>query len=125
MNPKNYKLFFKNIAKEADVHPRLVDDLISFYYGKVRKHLSELEYPRIYLHGLGTFSLRKTKLENSIKRHRDMLGNLEKMTYKGWMKHVPIKKKLDTMEKALETVKRISEEKIEWKEKKRKKQANS
>ena len=35
------------------------------------------------------------------ERNKDILGNLEKMTYKGYDKYVPVKKKLEEMENAL------------------------
>ena len=40
------------------------------------------------------------KLEKSIKRHKDMLGNMEKTTYSGYGKHLPVKEKLEKLEKA-------------------------
>ena len=102
MKPKNHKAFFEEISKEIGVHKDTVDDIITFYYSKIRKNLSELKDTDIYVAGLGTFSIRKRKLEKAIKRNKDILGNLEKMTYKGYDKYVPVKKKLKEMEKALE-----------------------
>tara|TARA_R110000824_G_scaffold233551_1_gene421874 strand:+ start:109 stop:450 length:342 start_codon:yes stop_codon:yes gene_type:complete len=106
----------KGIAEEVGVHPALVERFISFYYSKVRKSLSELEYPRIYLEGLGTFSIRKAKLDKTINRNKDILGNLEKMTFKGYEKHVPVKEKLQKMEKCLDELNAMIEEKIKWKQ---------
>ena len=89
------------MAEEVKVHKDVVDDLVAFYYGKVRKSLSELSDTNISVAGLGTFSLRKSKLEKAIKRQKDILGNLEKMTYKGYEKYVPVKNKINQMETAL------------------------
>ncbi len=108
----------ENIAKEVGVHPALVERFISFYYMKVRKSLSNLEYPKVYLDGLGTFSIRKIKLEKTIKRNQDILGNLEKMTFKGYDKYIPVKEKLHKMEQALNTLEGLIEEKKLWKNKK-------
>ena len=116
MNPKKHKTFIKDIAEEVGVHPELVERFIDFYYGKVRSSLSELTYPKVYLENLGTFSVRKVKLEKVIKRHRDILGNLEKMTYTGYEKHVPVKEKLQDLERTLETLNGLVEEKKNWKE---------
>tara|TARA_R110002020_G_scaffold4711_2_gene20482 strand:+ start:2147 stop:2467 length:321 start_codon:yes stop_codon:yes gene_type:complete len=90
------------VAQEIEVHKDVVDDLVTFYYNKVRKSLSELIDTNVNIAGLGTFSLRKKKLEKAIKRQKDILGNLEKMTYKGYDKYVPVKNKLKQMENALE-----------------------
>ena len=43
MKPKNHKSFFKDVAEECEVHKDVVDDLINFYYAKIRKNLSNLE----------------------------------------------------------------------------------
>ena len=86
MNPKKHKEFKEGIAEEVGVHPQVVDDFISFYYAKLRKKLSQLDYPRINVDGLGTFHLRKNKLENAIKRQKSMLGNIAKRTYNGYAK---------------------------------------
>ena len=101
MKPKNHKFFFGSVASEIGVHKDVVDDIITFYYAKLRKSLSELKDVDINVSGLGTFSIRKKKLEKAIKRNKDILGNLEKMTYKGYDKYVPVKKKLEEMENAL------------------------
>tara|TARA_B110000196_G_C21150518_1_gene669311 strand:- start:2324 stop:2656 length:333 start_codon:yes stop_codon:yes gene_type:complete len=107
----------EGVAKEADVHSDLVKDFVSFYYGKVRKDLSNLEDSKIYLQGLGTFCLRKTKLEKAIKRNRDILGNINKREYKGYEKHIAVKDKLKQMEKALKVIQKEQIERKEWKEK--------
>jgi len=101
LKPKNHKEFFNEVAKEIGVHKDVVDDFITFYYAKVRKNLSNLTDTHINVAGLGTFSLRKKKLEKAIKRNKDILGNLEKMTYKGYEKYIPVKEKIKQMESAL------------------------
>ncbi len=83
----------KDVAKEIGVHKDVVDDFVTFFYAKLRKSLSELKDTNINVSDLGTFSIRKKKLEKAIKRNKDILGNLEKMTYKGYNKYVPVKKK--------------------------------
>tara|TARA_R100001463_G_scaffold117184_2_gene172772 strand:+ start:499 stop:858 length:360 start_codon:yes stop_codon:yes gene_type:complete len=113
LKPKSHKFFFDNVAKEAGVHKDVVDDLVTFYYNKVRKNLSELKDTHINIAGLGTFILRKKRLEKNIKKNKDIIGNLEKMTYKGYDKYVPVKNKLKQMEKALEMLNnKIKQKKI-------------
>ena len=102
MKPKNHKYFYEDVAKEVGVHKEVVDNLIAFYYAKIRKSLSELEDTHVNIASLGTFTLRKSRLEKTIKRNKDILGNLEKMTYKGYEKYVPVKNKIKLMETALE-----------------------
>ncbi len=115
MKPKNPKEFYEDIAKEVEVHKDVVNDFVAFFYAKFRKNLSELKGPKIILPGLGTFAIRKKKLEKAIKRNKDILGNLEKMTYKGYEKFVPVKNKVIEMEKALEGINNNIKEKTKFK----------
>lgn len=115
MRPKSHKQFKEEIAKEVGVHPKVVDDFITFYYARVRKALSTLEYPRIVVDGLGTFFIRKGKLEKAIKRNKSMLGNLRKRTYKGYEKTYAINKKLEEMESAIRIIDKNLENKKEFK----------
>jgi|TARA_A100001391_G_scaffold181510_1_gene147502 nucleoid DNA-binding protein len=112
LNPKKSKQFYKEVAEKADVHKDVVADLVYFFYEKFRDNLSNLTSSKIILPNLGTFSLRKTKLEKAIKRNKDILGNLQKTTYKGYEKSVAVKNKLEQMEKALlELNKKIQQKK--------------
>ena len=115
LNPKSYRKFFKEVADECEVHPDLVDELIRFFYNEIRKNMENLDATRIRLPNLGTFITRKGRLERAIKRHKDMLGNLEKRTFKGYNEHLPIKEKLQLMEKAAERIEKEVELKTKWK----------
>ena len=101
MNPKKSKQFYKEVAEKADVHKDVVADLVYFFYERFRNNLSNLTSNKISLPNLGTFTLRKNKLEKAIKRNKDILGNLQKTTYKGYEKYVAVKFKLEQMEEAL------------------------
>ena len=118
VRPKSHKQFKEKIAEEVGVHPKVVEDFLTFYYAKVRKALSTLEYPRINVDGLGTFFIRKGKLENAIKRNKSMLGNLRKRTYEGYEKTYAINKKLEEMQSALEIINENIENKKEFKKNK-------
>tara|TARA_B100001173_G_C15666469_1_gene411768 strand:+ start:216 stop:584 length:369 start_codon:yes stop_codon:yes gene_type:complete len=115
VRPKSHKQFKQEIAKEVGVHPKVVEDFITFYYSKVRKALSTLEYPRVLVDGLGTFFIRKGKLEKAIKRNKSMLGNLKKRTYKGYEKTYAINQKLEEMESAIRIIDKNIESKKEFK----------
>jgi|TARA_R110000796_G_scaffold65708_4_gene151619 hypothetical protein len=101
VNPKSHKDFKKNIADEVGVHQSVVDDFIAFYYAKVRKDLSNLLFPRINVEGLGTFYLRRSKLDKAIKKNKSILGNLTKRTYVGFAKSEDIQTNIVQMEKAM------------------------
>ena len=116
LNPKSYKDFFKEIAKECGVHENLVGELVRFFYAEVRKNLEDLEHTRILLPNFGTFTLRKGRLDRAIKRHKDMLGNIEKTTYIGYGNHLPVKDKLNKMEKAKIRIDKEITNKKKWKD---------
>lgn len=113
MNPKKPKDFKEGIAEEVGVHQKVVDDFVKFYYSKVRSALSNLEYPRINVEGLGTFVIRKRKLDAQINRHKSILGNIVNTTYNGYEKSVAVKRKIEL----LENMKKMNDERIEAKKK--------
>tara|TARA_R110001592_G_scaffold34089_4_gene117449 strand:+ start:2406 stop:2762 length:357 start_codon:yes stop_codon:yes gene_type:complete len=101
VNPKSHKDFKKKIADEVGVHHAVVDDFLTFYYAKLRNKLSSLSFPRIKVDGLGSFYLRKSKLEKAIKRNKSILGNLAKRTYVGFAKSEDIQINITQMENAM------------------------
>ena len=116
MKPKSHKSFFEQVAKDIGVHKDVVEDMVTFYYSRVRKNLSNLTDTHINVSNLGTFKLRKKRLENNIKRNKDIIGNLEKMTYKDYDKYVPVKNKLQKMEQALSMLNKKLENKKKFKD---------
>ena len=120
MNPKKAKKFEEDIAKEVEVHPQVVEDFIKFYYDLLRKHLSNLTYPKIFVQGLGTFVIRRKKLNSSIQKQKDILGNITKQTYKGYEKMVAVKDKLEKLNNMQAMHDEMLNDKKAWKEKKKK-----
>jgi len=116
MNPKKHKEFKKKIADEIEVHDSVVDDLISFYYARIRGALSNLEDTRVYVDGLGTFSIRKARLEKAIIKNKSYLGNLDKQTYKGYSKSINTKKKITKLEEVLKKIEDTYIKRREFKE---------
>lgn len=118
MNPKKHKEFKKGIAEEVGVHAQVVDDFISFYYAKLRKKLSQLDFPRINVDGLGTFELRKGRLESAIKKNKSMLGNIAKTTYNGYAKSESIIENIKQMTQAFNQMEADALKKKEFKKQK-------
>jgi len=118
LRPKHHKEFKTGIAEKVGVHQDVVDDFITFYYSKLRKSLSNLEYPNVSVFGLGTFTLRKQKLDNAIKKNKSHLGNLVKNTFNGYEKHVVVREKLELFEKAKVKMEELHEERKNFKAKK-------
>lgn len=117
MNPKKHKQFKDGIAEQVGVHPDVVDDFISYYYAQVRKALSNLVHVNVYVENLGTFSLKKNKLEKAIKKNKSILGNLKKTDYKGMEKTHAVNDRLEKQQGALRMLNEAMEEKKKFKEK--------
>jgi nucleoid DNA-binding protein len=115
MKPKSHKIFKEGIAEEIGVHESVVDELVSFYFGKVRNALSSLEDQRVFVEGLGTFAIRKTRVEKAIAKNKSYLGNLEKHTYNGYDKTVATKEKIEVLEKVLEKINASIQERKDFK----------
>ena len=118
MNPKSHKHFKKDIAKDVGVNPSVVEDLISFYFSKVRESLSNIDDIRIYVEKLGTFSVRKARLEKAIIKNKSYLGNLHKHTYNGYQKTIDTKEKIKKFEEVLEKIEDVIERKGQFKKNK-------
>ena len=67
MNPRKPKRIYDNVSEELNVSKDLVEDLVEFYYKDVRRLLTNLEYPRINIDGLGQFVIKPKTIKN-IKR---------------------------------------------------------
>lgn len=118
MNPKKANSLKVDIAKEVGVHEDVVDAFIEFYYEKLRYSLSNLVYPKVYVNNLGTFTIRKSVLEKNIKKQKDILGNLKKLTYNGYEKSVSVQDKIKLYEKALADVNTLQQNKLDFKKNK-------
>jgi hypothetical protein len=118
MIPKSHKMFKEGISDEVKVHQSVVDEFIAFYYKKLRESLSSLEDDDIFVDGLGTFSLRKSRVEKAIIKNKSYLGNLEKITYNGYNKTIIIQEKIDVLEKALAKIQESIDLRQEFKKKK-------
>ncbi len=115
MKPKNHNDFKEGISTEVGVHKEVVDDFITYYYAQVRKALGNLSAVNIYVEGLGTFSMKKNKIEKAIKKNKSILGNLKKRTYNGMEKTHAVNDKLKVQENALKMIEENIQHKREFK----------
>ncbi len=110
MKPKSFKSLKQGIAEEVGVHENVVTDFINFYYRLVRKNLSDLDNPKVYVENLGTFSIMKSKLKKNIERQNNILESTDVNTYKGYEKHVNITAKINKMKQVLDLINEREEE---------------
>jgi len=75
LNPKKAKEFKKDTAEEAGLPEDLVNKFIDFYWARVRKGITGLEYPAILIYNLGTFSVKHWKIPETIEAHKKTIEN--------------------------------------------------
>ena len=97
LNPKSYKDITKKVSKDLELSEELVQDVVNFFYSRVRQNLTKLTSSSILLPGLGTFKLRVSKLQKHIKKNEDILQNLDPTKFEKYGAHKSVKEKLDRL----------------------------
>ena len=65
MNPKKPKIIYNIVSENLNINPELIEVLVEFYYQNVRTLISNLEYPRINIDGLGHFFVKPVYVSKS------------------------------------------------------------
>lgn len=83
MPPKKAKDLVKPTAEKLELNIELVQDVIDFYWKKVRTSLSDLKSPRIVVANFGSFQIKAYKLEDQRKKYQDISNSFkpEEMTF--------------------------------------------
>jgi hypothetical protein len=81
MLPKSSKHYIQPTAEKLGVDAQLVQDVIDFYYSKVRKNLSNLTLHSIRLDNLGTFNVKQKELPKLSKKYTKHLSVLNTDTF--------------------------------------------
>lgn len=106
MIPKKPNKLFKEIAEEQNIGEDLVDKFITFYYKEVRRHLSELNYTRINLDGLGQMVIKPKTVDKLILKYSSMANKADTFEFSGYFN----KKRLEARLESLSSVKQKIEE---------------
>lgn len=97
MTPKKSSILYKPVAEELNISETLVEDLISFYYKKVRFHLSSLSHPRINVDGLGHFVAKSFFIEKTIPRLTNKLMIHDTSTFNAYFSKKQSELKLESL----------------------------
>jgi hypothetical protein len=84
MIPKKPSKIYKELSEELNIEESLVEDLMEFYYKRVRENLSGLKYPRINLEGLGHFVVKELLVKDSIPRIEKSLEDHDTSTFNAY-----------------------------------------
>lgn len=107
MLPKSSKHYIQPTADLLNIDQQLVEDLVSFYYSRLRKALSELEAPQIRVENIGTFKAKNKKLKELYVRYSKHL----EVTSSDTIKQMRVKKRTEQkLERVMHIQNLINEE---------------
>jgi hypothetical protein len=75
--PKKAKDFKKPTAEDLGLPENLVNDVIDFYWAKVRKHISALDYDNISIPNLGVFKVKHWKIDETVEKYKLHISRME------------------------------------------------
>lgn len=110
MNPRKPKQAIKKAAQLEDVNEQLVSDLTHFFWIRVRKDVSSLNYARVKIQNFGTFTVRYNKMEDQIAKYQEILGKLNMTRYRDYRIFDELSSRVEKMNKLIDQLKTEYEE---------------
>lgn len=77
MRPVKRKQISEKISEKLNISSETVDEIISCYYNAVQRKLSGLEHSQITVDSLGTFYIKRSKLEKKLDIYQKSLIKFE------------------------------------------------
>lgn len=104
MIPKKSSKLYSTVAEDLNISASLVQDLIEHSYKELRTLLTNLEYPRINMEGLGHFVAKTTLIRRDIPRYKQRLENHDTSTFGAYYNKKMMEVKLDLLIKLEEKI---------------------
>lgn len=98
MIPKKSSQLYKELAEEMHIPVELVEDLMQSYYKEIRNNLTNLNYPRINVEGLGQFVARPGLVKKSIDRYKKALDSHDTSTFSAYYNKKMLEEKVECLE---------------------------
>lgn len=114
MNPRKAKRIYEIVSEDLNIKKDLVEDLVEFYYKDVRKLLTNLEYPRINIDGLGQFVAKPKVVFTSIDKITKSLDNHDTSTFKAYHNKKAMENKLELLLKLNSKLEQVNTRKEEF-----------
>jgi len=114
MNPKKVRKIYDIVSEDLNIKKDLVEDLVEFYYADVRKLLTNLEYPRINIDGLGQFVAKPKAVITSIDKIRKSLEGHDTSTFKAYHNKKAMENKLELLLKLSSKLELVNNKKQEF-----------
>jgi len=97
MIPKKHSSIYNEVSEELNLEVLLIEQLVEFYYKKIRFLLSELEEPRINIESLGHFTIKEKKVYKVIPHYKKLIDDHPVETFKDYHKKALLQKKLEQL----------------------------
>jgi len=114
MNPRKAKRIYEIVSEDLNIKKDLVEDLVEFYYKDVRKLLTNLEYPRINIDGLGQFMAKPKAVASSIDKITKSLDGHDTSTFKAYHNKKAMENKLELLLKLSSKLEQVNNRKEEF-----------
>ncbi len=114
MIPSKPNKLFKEIAEELDISEDLVDKFITLYYKEIRRHLSELNYTRINIDGLGKMVIKPKTVNKLIDKHSARIENINTYSFQGHYNKKRLEARLEDLKKIKVQIDEQSEKKKDF-----------
>jgi hypothetical protein len=125
LNPTKRKELSLLTAKKLDRNFQEVDDIVAFFYRYVQKRLSSVESIAVNVPNLGTFVLKKRRVQKKIERHKNFIDSLdETASIKAFEIKQDVKKDIEKYEAILDMMDQEEERKLKVQTLKEKHHAN-
>jgi nucleoid DNA-binding protein len=113
MIPKKSSKIYKELSEELNIEESLIEDLMEFYYKRVRENLSELKHPRINLEGLGHFVIKELFVKESIPKIEKSLTRHDTSTFSAYFNKKSKETKLEKLKELKKKIDLENERKLE------------
>jgi nucleoid DNA-binding protein len=119
MKPKKSKTFIKKTAEDLSINETIIEDVVDFYWKKIRVSLSNLEYININILNLGSFKIRASKISLIKDKYEKYIRNLEveSMTFDKHITKNNVKEKIKKLNEIEKDIKQYHKRKKEIKNK--------
>lgn len=114
MNPKKYKEIAAEVSKKNNLNPELVEDVVNFFYKRVRKAMTSLEDTSILIPKLGTFKVRSKKIYDLAAQKERVLSKLNPHEFSKYNKYRYTKDALEKLNGVIEKLETLKNNKDEF-----------
>lgn len=112
MNPVKRKDISKSTAEKLGKDFEQVDEIVAFYYRYVQKRLSAIENIAVNVPNLGTFVLKKKRVENKMDRYTRFMETVDETeSIRAFETKQAVKKDIEKYQAALEIMNKEEERK--------------